>query len=172
MVHSMWPKFYKCQAPNSLCPTLASEARNPDLRCQQRPLICSRQKTAAWSRQWWLFYPGLIHISRIARLCAGWVMDGFPYIKRGIGGFSFDGARWDVSLFRTAQKEILSSEIISSGDHTPFITFVHKKSVSSLKACFPFTLSVYDEPIKCERRKGILKRVRWLLWGRREGEEE
>ena len=122
--------------------------------------------------QWRLFYPGLIHISRIARLCAGWVMDGFPYIKRGIGGFSFDGARWDVSLFRTAQKEILSSEISSSGDHTPFITFVHKKSVSSLKACFPFTLSVYDEPIKCERRKGILKRVRWLLWGRREGEEE
>ena len=122
--------------------------------------------------QWRLFYPGLIHISRIARLCAGWLMDGFPYIKRGIGGFSFDGARWDVSLFRTAQKEILSSEIISSGDHTPFITFVHKKSVSSLKACFPFTLSVYDEPIKCERRKGILKRVRWLLWGRREGEEE
>ena len=63
--------------------------------------------------QWRLFYPGLIHISRIARLCAGRLMDGFPYIKRGIGGFSFDGARWDVSLFRTAQKEILSSDFIT-----------------------------------------------------------
>ena len=118
--------------------------------------------------QWRLFYPGLIHISRIARLCAGWVMDGFPYIKRGIGGFSFDGARWDVSLFRTAQKEILSSNFIT----VRIICLEIFKYFFNLLFIHPLLSSVYDEPIKCERRKGILKRVRWLLWGRREGEEE